>query len=143
MGFDHRDCKRGLPLAVALSHRFNCKNFGVVVARKTNSEDAFDLDSTMKVIAEPALPELKQVYNVLIVDDIVALGDGFSIVENLIINKYGDNINVQFVSLFADFEQIKQDKYSGIISRMFSPNPINNKLVWVEFPWEREGVTHV
>ncbi|WP_440115834.1 phosphoribosyltransferase family protein [Paenibacillus sp. QZ-Y1] len=131
----------GLPLAVSLSHGFKCKNFGVVVASKTNSEDAFDVNPTMRVLGEPSLPELKNVYNVLIVDDIVALGDGFSLVEKLHIHKYGDKINIRFVSLFADFDQIKQGEYSEIVSRMFSPNPIDNKLVWVEFPWEREGVS--
>ncbi|MCL9662971.1 phosphoribosyltransferase domain-containing protein [Paenibacillus hunanensis] len=133
----------GLPLAVSLSHGLQCKKFGVVIAAKTNSEQAFDLNSTMNVIAEPALPSLDHIHNVLVVDDIVALGDGFSMVEKLLLQKYGNHISVRFTSLFADVEQIRQGPFKHLIPRLFSPNSIDNQSIWIEFPWERESGLYV
>jgi hypoxanthine phosphoribosyltransferase len=95
----------------------------------------------MKLIGEPALPDLKKCENVLIVDDIVALGDGFTMVENLVLKKYGAHLNIQFASLFADVEKISQGEYSDILSRIYSPHHINNQLIWIEFPWEEGSET--
>ncbi|MBA9087201.1 hypoxanthine phosphoribosyltransferase [Fontibacillus solani] len=131
----------GLPLAVALSHSLHCKSFGVVAAGKTNSEKAFDLGYTMEIIGQPIFPEVDNCKNVLVVDDIVAVGDGFSMVQCMINEKYGRNLNIQFASLYADIENIQQGPFGDILNRLYSPNHINNQMIWVQFPWEEGDET--
>lgn len=127
----------GLPLAVFLSHRLGCRTFGTVLVQKTKSDTitSFDWRDTLTV-AESALPNIRA-ETALIVDDIVAYGDAFTAVEELLCNRYGGGLRCLHAALFADVTQIKAGPYAPLLEKLCYGEDIDNTTTWIVFPWER------
>ena len=124
----------GLPLAVHLSNSLPCPRFGMVYMKKTRSDRAFDLDEEVTSIGNVLPPE--QVHSVLLVDDIVALGDVFSEASGLLRDRYGPDCTIRYASLFADVSQIEGGPWSAVLEQLDWAENIDNRVTWIEFPWE-------
>jgi hypoxanthine phosphoribosyltransferase len=128
----------GLPLAIQLSHQLQCRDFGVIIQSKTKNDSSFAIEqqSIIKLVGDPILPN-KTCKNILITEDVIALGDGFSLAEKLIKQKYGEDVNITFTSLFVDVQQVKRGPYNHMLNSIRYGEDIDNKKIWIEFPWEK------
>lgn len=127
----------GLPAAVWLSHRLNAGAFGTVLARKTESEEAFAIDRESRLTMDGGVLPSCAPTAILVVDDVVAYGDLFAAVEQAIRDRYGEDVCLRPAALFADCAQIADGPYSPLLDSLVYGEDIDNTSVWIDFPWEQ------
>jgi len=126
----------GLPAAVRLSHELSCRPFGAVLLTKTNSEDAFAVNALGKFVVSDLLLPAGSAATILIVDDIVAFGDAFTAIDEMLRQRYGPEVRLLHATLFADTTQVRSGPFAGILSTLYYGEDIDNKTTWIVFPWE-------
>jgi uncharacterized protein len=129
----------GLPLAVALSHRLGCRPFAVAVARKSRSDESFDIDAASTFAMDATAFPSGTPQRVVVVDDVVACGDIFAGVEDEVRAAYGPDVDVRFATLFLDRTQVASGPYRSKLESCAFGEDIDNVEVWVVFPWEYQG----
>lgn len=126
----------GLPLAVCLSHLLKCRNFGTAAAKKTESDEKHEFDKGYELeFLGSYLPEIENVTNILVVDDIVGVGDLFALVDQHVQEKFGPQVKLHHVTLYADIENITKENPSLLDSLTYDVN-VDNQENWIVFPWE-------
>lgn len=126
----------GLPLAVCLSHDLECRAMGVVFVTKTQSEAAFAVFEQGRMeVSALLLPECEP-RTILVVDDIVAVGDAFTAVGERLAERFG-NARLLYATIYADVANIRRGPYRSVLERLTFANEIDNSAVWIAFPWER------
>jgi hypoxanthine phosphoribosyltransferase len=126
----------GLPLSVALSHRLRCRPLGTLLANKTASEAAFDLCTQPFKVSELQAPDVEP-ETILLVDDVVGVGDLFAQADERVAQRFGSRVRFLHAALFADPDFIAQGKYAALIETLSYARAIDNRRIWVDFPWER------
>ena len=128
----------GLPVATVLSHELGCKDFTSITARKTLSEGpaGFEDENPPEVKPMGWLPDTAR--RVLIVDDVVSLGDVFSDVADVVRPRINQSAEIRFACLYGDEKGISEGPYSEILDRTAIGHSIDNRARWVVFPWERD-----
>lgn len=123
----------GLPLASALSHRLNCQNVGITIARKGKElishkyvDSYYSLTGT---ITPDTVPK-----RILIVDDFVGIGDVFTLVKGCLSDSLAEQAEFRYATIFAIPENMKQRGFQNIL------NSLSFAYTWdsdkVLFPWE-------
>jgi adenine/guanine phosphoribosyltransferase-like PRPP-binding protein len=128
----------GLPLAVALAHRLHLRSFGVLHLSRTTSDSAFALDEATTMIHQGALLPPGPFRHVLLVEDVVANGVLVREAEHLLRARYGSDLEISVVTLFADLDRVAQGPAIDLAKRLVSDQVIDNRRVWITFPWEHD-----
>ena len=128
----------GLPLAVALAHKLHVRSFGVLHLSRTTSDGAFALDEAATTIDQGALLPPGRFRHVLLVEDVVANGVLVHEAERLLLARYGPDLAISVVTLFADLDGVARGPVPLLANRLLSDQTIDNRRVWITFPWEHE-----
>lgn len=125
----------GLPPAVALSHRLSCRNLGVVLAIRSDSDAAFDIGHRIDI--SPALLPDWSGARVIVVDDIVQTGELALNILDMLRQQFGSDVRCSFASLYADVSEIEKRGFGRLLPDLVYAEDIDNQRIWVDFPWER------
>jgi adenine/guanine phosphoribosyltransferase-like PRPP-binding protein len=137
----------GLPLATALSARFDRCGFGVYARRyldeaATRPFAVFDGSSMarrarVKIEDGLLLPAIfqKPDMRVLVVDDVTTFGNTLEGVTDSIHKRLGSAVQVSYYVHAVDLDRLSASK-PQICRRLQYSEVINNRKTWLRFPWE-------
>ena len=127
----------GLPLAVRLAHALDVRRFGTIVIHKYLDNSAGGPVGRVRFegLAVPDGPSAR----VLVVDDIVAVGDTMRTAAAQLRASCGPSAVLGFASLFADVARLRA-RWPEVLapgSTFVYGAEVDNSDVWLTFPWER------
>jgi len=137
----------GLPIAVALAHRYSNMPLAGIFKRyepevdhpffvfaenaDVRSEDRVRL---FDVLAWPSIQSSGS--SILVVDDVTTFGNTFEAAESLIRFRVGDSPEIRFFTFAADRKRLAAAK-PGVFRRLHTVADVDNRSTWMVFPWER------
>lgn len=124
----------GMPVAVRLSHKLNCREFGMIMVGRTASEAGFDIQD--ETVATPFQATASRASRVLIIDDVTSSGTTLGHVADRVRDRFGVGTECKFAVIYADVSAIRSAGNQHILDRMAFHRDIDNSAVWVDFPWE-------
>ena len=130
----------GLPLAVALCHRLGVRNLGTVFIRKYQQDGAFAPPG--RVVVDGVRLPAGAARRVVIVDDIVSVGDTILAAESYVREQLPGDVVVGFASLVADTPRLRQHRpelFAAGVTFVYAMS-VDNAATWVTFPWEASAV---
>lgn len=135
----------GLPIAVSLTHRLPNTRFSAMLKRYVNVRQApffiFEDEShrrsnRKRIIDSFTLPvHDKEVKRILVVDDVTTFGNSLEAAELLIKEQLKD-AEVDFFVYAVDVSRLGAAK-PELSMRVKYHREIDNRLEWLQFPWER------
>ena len=129
----------GLPGAVFLAHLLGAPPFGTIHACKTTSNAAFAMSADDEVdVRGVMLPDVEP-RRVLLVEDIVAIGDVFHRCGLILRERYGNGLELVHASLFADIDQIAAGPHASLLESLFYGERVDNKRIWIVPPWDEKA----
>lgn len=134
--------KGGLPIAVCLAHRLKNVRFSAMLKNYIDvSQDPFFVfkknpsgilrdDSSILPVYD------KKAKRILVVDDVTTFGNSLETAE-LLIRKQVKDVEVDFFVYALDAARLVESK-PKILQRVKCHLIIDNRLEWLQFPWEKE-----
>jgi hypoxanthine phosphoribosyltransferase len=130
----------GLPGAVFLTHLLGSPRFGSIHACKTTSNDPFAMELEGEVDVKGTMLPGGSPRRVLVVEDIVAIGDVFHRSAAILRERYGDRVEIVHASLFADIDQIAAGPHASLLESLFYGERVDNKRIWIVPPWDEKAL---
>jgi hypoxanthine phosphoribosyltransferase len=130
----------GLPGAVFLAHLLGAPPFGMIYACKTTSNEAFAMNAEDEVDVRGTMLPDGSPKRVLLVEDIVAIGDVFHRCAAILRERYGERLEIVHASLFADIDQIAAGPHASLLESLFYGERVDNKRVWIVPPWDEKAL---
>lgn len=128
----------GLPLAVHLSHLLDCRVFGVVGLWKYRSEHEEEHVTIIDGLYTPPRDASNNPRTLLVVDDVVASGDGLELVTGLLASRYGaPPVRIIEASLLRDVNRAPLGPDS-VAAQVY-----DSSQTWWWLPWEGPAPSEV
>jgi len=137
--------KGGLPIAVSITHRLPNARFSAMLKRYINvkqapffvfEDESYRRSNRKKIIDSFTLPvQYKEVKKILVVDDVITFGNSLEAAE-LLIKKQLKNAEIDFFVYAVDISRLSATK-PEISKRVKYYREIDNRLEWLQFPWEK------
>lgn len=138
----------GLPLAIAMAMRLERSEFGVYLKRYTDDDAdrpfaVFDMPSRtrrgrQKVEDGLVLPGLlhRREVNVLVVDDVTTFGNTLESATDAVIKRLGVLAHIEYYVHAVDLNRLSTSKQHIFVNLHYAVE-IDNRKMWLRFPWER------